>query len=66
METKKILAKICSKVKGIFAFPLIFLSLGEIGGNMGLFLGCSLLTICEFFDFLISFLNARNRRVTHP
>lgn len=39
---------------------------GEIGGNMGLFWGCSLLTICEFFDFLISFLNARNRRVTHP
>ncbi|XP_078348470.1 acid-sensing ion channel 1C-like [Oculina patagonica] len=25
---------------------------GELGGNMGLFLGCSLLTICEFIDFL--------------
>ncbi|KAL9970021.1 hypothetical protein ACROYT_G022330 [Oculina patagonica] len=39
---------------------------GEIGGNMGLFLGCSLLTICEFFDFVISFLAARNRQTTHP
>ncbi|KAL9970020.1 hypothetical protein ACROYT_G022329 [Oculina patagonica] len=39
---------------------------GEIGGNMGLFLGCSLLTICEFFDFVISFLAARNRPPTHP
>jgi len=39
---------------------------GEIGGNMGLFLGCSLLTICEFFDFLISFLTSRNRQTTHP
>lgn len=26
--------------------------LGEIGGNMGLFLGCSLLTICELLDFV--------------
>ncbi|KAL9956697.1 hypothetical protein ACROYT_G038218 [Oculina patagonica] len=25
---------------------------GELGGNMGLFLGCSLLTIWEFIDFL--------------
>ena len=24
---------------------------GEFGGNMGLFLGCSLLTLCEFLDF---------------
>jgi len=39
---------------------------GEIGGNMGLFLGCSLLTICEFFDFLVSFLASRNRQTTHP
>lgn len=41
-------------------------SVGEIGGNMGLFLGCSLLTICEFFDFLVSFLASRNRQTTHP
>ncbi|KAL9966661.1 hypothetical protein ACROYT_G024772 [Oculina patagonica] len=39
---------------------------GEIGGNMGLFLGCSLLTICEFFDFLVSFLAARQRQVIQP
>ena len=25
---------------------------GEIGGNMGLMLGCSFLTICEFLEFL--------------
>ncbi|KXJ28956.1 Acid-sensing ion channel 4 [Exaiptasia diaphana] len=25
----------------------------DIGGNMGLFLGCSLLTICEFIDLII-------------
>ena len=25
---------------------------GEFGGNMGLFLGCSILTLCEFIDFL--------------
>ena len=28
------------------------LSTGEFGGNMGLFLGCSILTLCEFIDFL--------------
>ena len=27
--------------------------LADIGGNMGLFLGCSLLTLCEFLDLLI-------------
>ena len=26
--------------------------LGELGGNMGLFLGCSILTTYEFLDFL--------------
>ena len=43
-----------------------FSIIGEIGGNMGLFLGCSLLTICEFLDFFMSYLAARNRNVTHP
>ena len=36
---------------------------------MGLFLGCSLLTICEFFDFFIGLLAARRRQLfnsTHP
>ncbi|KAL9970022.1 hypothetical protein ACROYT_G022331 [Oculina patagonica] len=40
--------------------------LGEIGGNMGLFLGCSVITICEFFDFLITFLARRRKNITHP
>ena len=44
---------------------VVSLNLGEIGGNMGLFLGCSLLTICEFFDFIIHFLATRGRRQTH-
>ena len=40
---------------------------GDIGGSMGLFLGCSLLTIFEFFDFLISVLTRRrHRRFPHP
>ena len=40
---------------------------GDIGGSMGLFLGCSLLTICEFLDFLISLLTRRlHRRFPHP
>ena len=36
-----------------------FFLAGEIGGNMGLFLGCSVLTICEFVEFLISLVAAR-------
>ncbi|CAH3163758.1 unnamed protein product [Porites evermanni] len=39
---------------------------GDIGGSMGLFLGCSLLTICEFLDFFISLLATRHRRPPHP
>ncbi|XP_068699535.1 acid-sensing ion channel 2-like [Montipora foliosa] len=39
---------------------------GEIGGNMGLFLGCSLLTILEFIDFFIGLLATRRRQSTHP
>ncbi|CAH3163761.1 unnamed protein product [Porites evermanni] len=40
---------------------------GDIGGSMGLFLGCSLLTIFEFLDFLISLLTRRlHRRFPHP
>ena len=25
----------------------------DVGGNMGLFLGCSLLTLCEFVDLIV-------------
>lgn len=37
---------------------------GELGGNMGLFLGCSVLTICEFLDFLWELLLSKIR--PHP
>ncbi|KAJ7378365.1 hypothetical protein OS493_023620 [Desmophyllum pertusum] len=36
--------------------------LGEFGGNMGLFLGCSILTLCEFIDFLWEAVMARIRK----
>ena len=39
--------------------------LGEIGGNMGLFLGCSLLTIFEFIDVIIRIATRRGRQVLH-
>lgn len=40
---------------------------GDIGGSMGLFLGCSLLTLFEFFDLLISLLaRRRHRGFPHP
>lgn len=47
-----------------FLLSFLFIT-GEIGGNMGLFLGCSVLTICEFLEFLISHITARlcNRQV---
>jgi len=32
----------------------LFLSIvADVGGNLGLFLGCSILTVAEFIDFLI-------------
>ena len=34
------------------AFGLLSL-LGEVGGFLGLLLGASILTVCEFFDFFI-------------
>lgn len=44
-----------------YVFVLFYVA-GEIGGNMGLFLGCSLLTIFEFLDFLICFIATLKRR----
>ncbi|KAJ7378372.1 hypothetical protein OS493_023627 [Desmophyllum pertusum] len=38
--------------------------MGEIGGNLGLFLGCSLLTICEFIDFAIYLCYTRNKKTS--
>ena len=40
----------------------VFLSAGEIGGNLGLFLGCSILTIFEFIDFAIYLCRTRNKK----
>ena len=39
-----------------------FLSTGEIGGNLGLFLGCSILTIFEFVDFAIYLCRTRIKK----
>lgn len=36
--------------------------MGEIGGNLGLFLGCSILTIFEFVDFAIYLCRTRNKK----
>ena len=40
----------------------MFCALGEIGGNMGLFLGSSILTIFEFVDFVIYLCSRRNKK----
>jgi len=47
-----------------FSWFLIFsfLSTGEIGGNLGLFLGCSILTIFEFVDFAIYLCRTRIKK----
>ena len=45
--------------------PASCMFLGEIGGNMGLFLGCSLLTIFEFIDVIIRIATRRGRQVLH-
>jgi len=36
--------------------------LGELGGNMGLFLGCSILTLCEFIQFLVDTVISRIKK----
>lgn len=41
---------------------LSFLVAGDIGGNMGLFLGCSLLTLFEFIDLFWNFLRSRKSK----
>lgn len=37
--------------------------LGDLGGNMGLFLGCSILTLFEFGDLLWKILKFKEDRV---
>ena len=48
--------------------PLLLHVLGDIGGTMGLFLGASIITVCEIFDFLtLKFLACwYNRRASQP
>lgn len=41
---------------------LSFFVVGDIGGNMGLFLGCSLLTLFEFIDLFWNFLRSRKSK----
>lgn len=36
--------------------------MGEIGGTLGLFLGCSALTVIEFVDFAIYLCYIRNKK----
>lgn len=35
----------------------------DVGGYLGLFLGCSILTVFEIFDFIINFLFGKSRNV---
>ena len=46
----------------IVMYLRMFCALGEIGGNMGLFLGSSILTIFEFVDFVIYLCSRRNKK----
>ncbi|KAL9957349.1 hypothetical protein ACROYT_G038976 [Oculina patagonica] len=39
---------------------------GEIGGNMGLFLGCSLMTVFEFADLLVALVYVRALHKEYP
>lgn len=44
----------------------IYYTSGEIGGNMGLFLGGSLMTIFEFADLLVAIYYVRAFRREYP
>jgi len=49
---------IISLIKHVSFFNYSYFS-GEIGGNMGLFLGCSLMTVFEFADLLVALIFVR-------
>ncbi|KAJ7378369.1 hypothetical protein OS493_023624 [Desmophyllum pertusum] len=51
----------CEKREDVSGYGMESL-LGEFGGNMGLFLGCSILTLCEFIDFLWEAVMTRIRK----
>ena len=40
-------------ISHINIYTLYCLSIGDIGGSLALFLGVSILTVCEFLDFLL-------------
>ena len=46
----------------LYTYICMFCALGEIGGNMGLFLGSSILTVFEFVDFVIYLCSRRNKK----
>ena len=45
-----------------FLNAVVVVVAGDVGGNMGLFLGCSLLTLFEFIELLWNFLRSRNSK----
>ena len=51
----------CLVLASLLTLPLQFAT-GELGGNMGLLLGCSLLTILEFIDFLWEVVMSKKRK----
>ena len=51
-----------SNLKLNYFFLWFFCLSGDIGGNMGLFLGCSLMTLFEFVDLVWNFLDSRTNR----
>ena len=44
------------------AVVVVVVVAGDVGGNMGLFLGCSLLTLFEFIELLWNFLRSRKSK----
>ena len=43
-------------------FLIVVVVTGDVGGNMGLFLGCSLLTLFEFIELFWNFLRSRKSK----
>ena len=46
----------------LIAVVIVVLVAGDVGGNMGLFLGCSLLTLFEFIELFWNFLRSRKSK----
>ena len=41
-------------------FQIYFFGLGDVGGQMGLFIGCSTLTLLEAFDYFYDIIKVKN------